>query len=296
MDQCQNLRVSQAPRFEPSRHPRPVLVHDWRDAEEFAVWHATAILGFEGVVGTEHGADGGIDLRGDDVLGQVKFHAKPVGRPDIQRLVGAARSTRSIFYSLSGFTEHAARFAATSGIALFSFTIYGDASPTNAAAEALIDTAEERAQVMTLRRQALLGEKAAEEELALRGAAHQARVGSWHAQLESDSSAQSRAVAQIRASTSHARLARSLGNREEALRLVEQTRDEFATVLALLALRRSLVPTKHLAYVVSSAERGLEECHRLSDSLSANGPVDSSLTSRVDANRRRRLAFSQAAI
>jgi hypothetical protein len=118
--------------FRPSRHGgREVLVSDWRDAEELAAWHLSTTLALTGVRLTDTGSDGGIDVEAPGLVAQVKCWSQPVGAPDLQRLVGAALGRIAVFYSLSGYTEQAFRYAEHAQIALFNFSIYGDVVPTN---------------------------------------------------------------------------------------------------------------------------------------------------------------------
>jgi len=63
-------------------------VSTWREAEEAAASHMRR-MGYAGVKLTTGGADGGVDVRASGAMAQVKFEAKPVGRPALQRLVGA---------------------------------------------------------------------------------------------------------------------------------------------------------------------------------------------------------------
>jgi hypothetical protein len=90
-------------------------------AERFAA-DACRQLGFEGARVTPPGADGGIDVidRQRNLYGQVKAWNKPVGRPDLQKLVGAtpANSVR-VFFSTSGYTQPAREYADTNKVALF---------------------------------------------------------------------------------------------------------------------------------------------------------------------------------
>ena len=126
--------------FLPSRHRRRILLVDWRDAEELAVWHMRR-LGFANATMTGPGADKGIDVvDGSRAAAQVKHLASPVGAPDVQRLVGAAHRALEyrLFDSLSGFTRQALEFASDSNVCLFTFTIYGDVVAANDGAAALL--------------------------------------------------------------------------------------------------------------------------------------------------------------
>ena len=69
------------------------VVMQWSDAEElsrdYLIW-----LGHKGVRCTGAGADGGVDVESSSLVGQVKMHNKPTGRPEIQRLFGIAAAEK----------------------------------------------------------------------------------------------------------------------------------------------------------------------------------------------------------
>ncbi|UFU03844.1 restriction endonuclease [Ruania suaedae] len=128
--------MSEPEPFVPSRHPKPVLVPQWEDAEEFAAWHMRS-LGFTDALNTPAGTDGGVDVRAQGAVAQVKHHDKPVGSPDVQQLLGVSRRSETpIFYSLRGYTLAAIQSAADV-VALFAYDIYGQAVPANPVAAAL---------------------------------------------------------------------------------------------------------------------------------------------------------------
>jgi hypothetical protein len=117
--------------FVPSRHTRPVLVADWRDAEELAQWHMRG-LGFADARLTSPGADGGVDVEAAEAIGQVKHYAGAVGAPEIQQARGAAHGTaHALFYALAGYTSAALAFAADAAVGLFTYNVYGDIEPAN---------------------------------------------------------------------------------------------------------------------------------------------------------------------
>lgn len=110
---------------------------DWQSAELAAVEHMKS-LGFIDAQKTQSGADGGIDVESSLAAAQVKFYASPVGRPDIQRLRGAAHDYRiSVFYSTGGYTKEAVQYADGAGVALFLMDPYGSAEPHSEFAEKL---------------------------------------------------------------------------------------------------------------------------------------------------------------
>jgi hypothetical protein len=89
------------------------------------------------------GADAGVDIEGPTVAAQVKFHRNRVGRPDVQRLHGAAEGRSAMFFSWSGYSKHAEEWADDNGIALFTYDLAGNVQSANDAAEDLIAEHEE---------------------------------------------------------------------------------------------------------------------------------------------------------
>ncbi|MGY1580899.1 restriction endonuclease [Streptomyces sp. MN13] len=68
----------------PARRP----VRSWQEAERnAAAWMRH--WGYHDAAARPGGADGGVDVRSARALGQVKFQAHAVGRPELQRLFGA---------------------------------------------------------------------------------------------------------------------------------------------------------------------------------------------------------------
>lgn len=125
--------------FRSSRHPREILLADWKDAEELAAWYMGEKLGMTGVRLTAPGADRGIDVTADVGVAQVKHQATPVGAPVVQGALGAGHGRQKVlFFALSGFTRQAADFAQQAGVALFSYDIYGSVTPRNAEANSLL--------------------------------------------------------------------------------------------------------------------------------------------------------------
>ena len=97
------------------------------EAEQVAA-HACRQLGFEGARVTPPGADAGIDVidRQRNLYGQVKAWSKPVGRPELQNLVGASPAgCVRVFFSTSGYTQPAREYANANGIALFTVSSAG---------------------------------------------------------------------------------------------------------------------------------------------------------------------------
>lgn len=111
--------------------PDSAFLLDWQSAEIAAVEHMKTI-GFIDAQLTKSGADGGLDAESSDAAAQVKFYANPVGRPDVQRLRGAAHEYRlALFYSTGGYTSEAVAYADQASVALFVMDAYGKATPAS---------------------------------------------------------------------------------------------------------------------------------------------------------------------
>jgi hypothetical protein len=95
-------------------------------------------MGFRDARRTPTGADGGIDVTAASAVAQVKMHAQPVGRPDLQRLHGAARGCRTLFFSLESYTNEARAWADEVGMALFRFDLQGEPFPVNSVAKTIM--------------------------------------------------------------------------------------------------------------------------------------------------------------
>jgi hypothetical protein len=120
-----------------------VLIRSWRDAEQVAsAWMRAN--GFPDAAATGEGADGGIDVISAAAVAQVKAHMNAVRRPEVQQLYGIAASDgrQPIFFSLAGYTADARVWADRVGMPLFSFDLQSQVTPTNAAAEHLVDRAD----------------------------------------------------------------------------------------------------------------------------------------------------------
>lgn len=96
--------------------------------------------GFDDARLTGRAADGGIDIVSRGGLAQVKYRASTTGRPDIQRLLGAAahRSNQELlFFSLGKYSKPAEEFAAQHGIALFRMCGTAKIVPANGTARSI---------------------------------------------------------------------------------------------------------------------------------------------------------------
>jgi hypothetical protein len=128
-----------------TERPEPREINSWQAAEaNGAAW--MRFWGFPDARVTESGSDGGIDIRATGAFAQVKREAKPVGRPAIQRLVGARGidvSRHLLFFSLSGYSQAAFDYAAQMGIALFQYSSVGMMTGVNYKARRIIADARE---------------------------------------------------------------------------------------------------------------------------------------------------------
>lgn len=106
----------------PGTPPGP-LIRNWSEAEMQTVLLLHRV-GFRGAKASAAGSDGGIDVAGAGVAAQVKWHATLVGRPDLQRLVGAAGSGRTlVFVSRAGYSAPAIAFADQVSMALLTLDV-----------------------------------------------------------------------------------------------------------------------------------------------------------------------------
>ena len=80
---------------------------------------------------TKTGSDEGIDVVARGAVAQVKHYGKRVGRPDVQKLVGASRGAQMFFFAQSGFSRHAVDYALEHNVALFEYDLDGNARPLN---------------------------------------------------------------------------------------------------------------------------------------------------------------------
>nr|WP_269457948.1 restriction endonuclease [Nocardioides scoriae] len=134
--------VNEVPRFEaPPIEPGGRVVSSWQEAEALAAWHMRQ-LGFDDAEMTPPGADGGLDVRANDAVAQVKHYATPIGAPVVQQLRGAAHGRgAALFYSLTGYTKAAVEYANAAAVALFTYDEGGVVRPLNHAAQTLHDRA-----------------------------------------------------------------------------------------------------------------------------------------------------------
>jgi hypothetical protein len=118
------------------------LIRSPDDAEQLAAeWMCH--LGFGDARCTPAGTDGGVDVRSQGAVAQVKAQLTPVGRPELQALYGVARAEgrQPLFFSLMSYTTAALTWADEVGMALFRFDHAGLVEAVNVAAEALVTAA-----------------------------------------------------------------------------------------------------------------------------------------------------------
>lgn len=120
--------------------PAPMRIRTPADAEEAAArW--IRYWGVDDALVTAAGADGGKDVDAREVVAQVKAHANPIGRPDIQNLYGVATAEGKtpLFFSLSDYTRQASEWADQVGVALFLFDLEAVPEPVNLAARRFVN-------------------------------------------------------------------------------------------------------------------------------------------------------------
>ncbi|MFF1281532.1 restriction endonuclease [Streptomyces sp. NPDC058299] len=108
-------------------------ISSWRQAEHNAArWMRH--WGYADATASPGGPDAGIDVRARNALGQVKYQAAQVGRPELQRFVGArpkGSTAQLIFFTGSDYTPTAVAYAQEWDIALFRYSLNGAMTPVN---------------------------------------------------------------------------------------------------------------------------------------------------------------------
>ncbi|USQ85567.1 restriction endonuclease [Streptomyces phaeoluteigriseus] len=120
----------------PPKPPARRQIQSWQEAEHnAAAWMRH--WGYEDARAQPGGSDGGVDVRSRRALGQVKYQAVAVGRPELQRLFGArgrALDKELLFFTGSSYAATAIEYAAENGIALFVYGLDGSMTAVNAPA------------------------------------------------------------------------------------------------------------------------------------------------------------------
>lgn len=119
--------------------PAPRLVRHWADAEAAAAaWMEWFGFGSARVCGGP--GDGGVDVRAQTAVAQVKDYGAPIAVGPVRELAGAAlvEGVDAVFFARSGYTRDAVDFADRAGIALFQFDLQGTVTASNPAARRLM--------------------------------------------------------------------------------------------------------------------------------------------------------------
>lgn len=163
----------------------------WQQAEAVTLQHMVN-MGFTDSFLTNSGADGGLDVAGGRAAAQVKWHSKPVGSPDVRNLVGAAHSHEyKLFYSASGYTPAAKKYANEAGVCLFRLGLDGAVVAENVGARTLATTAAAKSEDWS-HRMRLQRERRAEEKLELYAQEVASRAKALIRELSKQSGAPSR--------------------------------------------------------------------------------------------------------
>jgi hypothetical protein len=113
--------------------PQPMQISSWQQAElNAARWMRH--WGYTDATAHPGGPDAGIDVRATGALGQVKYQAAQVGRPELQRFVGArpyGSTAQLIFFTGSNYAPTAVAYAQEWNIALFTYRLDGAMTPVN---------------------------------------------------------------------------------------------------------------------------------------------------------------------
>lgn len=126
----------------------PPRAQEWDLAEQVAATFMRDHLLQSDAIATPGSGDSGIDVVCRQAVAQVKWHTNSVGRPDVQRLVGAGADHPGValaFFSRSGYSQGAIEYADRHNVSLFSY----DASqsrlfvPMNRAAVRWLSAAEQ---------------------------------------------------------------------------------------------------------------------------------------------------------
>jgi hypothetical protein len=113
--------------------PHPMQISSWQQAEHNAArW--MRYWGYADATARPGGPDSGIDVRATGALGQVKYQAAQVGRPELQRFVGArpyGSTAQLMFFTGSDYAPTAVAYAQEWNIALFKYRLDGAMTPVN---------------------------------------------------------------------------------------------------------------------------------------------------------------------
>lgn len=121
-------------------------IDTWQQAEHnAAAWMQH--WGYRDASALPGGPDHGVDVRATGAIGQVKFQGAAVGRPALQRLVGASDrpGDQLFFFTGSNYSAAAVTYADERRIALFQYDPWGRMTPMSTAAHTVVRTAADRA-------------------------------------------------------------------------------------------------------------------------------------------------------
>ncbi|MER5477537.1 restriction endonuclease [Streptomyces sp. NPDC002734] len=122
--------------------PGPMQIASWQEAERNAArWMRH--WGYRDATAKPGGADGGVDVKATGALGQVKYQAAQVGRPELQRFVGArpyGSTAQLIFFTGSDYASTAVAYAEEWNIALFRYRLDGVMMPVNGGARRIAES------------------------------------------------------------------------------------------------------------------------------------------------------------
>ncbi|MFJ5724823.1 restriction endonuclease [Streptomyces sp. NPDC093149] len=114
-------------------------ISSWQQAEHNAArWMRH--WGYSDATAHPGGPDSGIDVHAAGALGQVKYQATQVGRPELQRFVGArpqGSTAQLIFFTGSDYARTAVAYAQERDIALFTYRLDGTMTPLNDTARSI---------------------------------------------------------------------------------------------------------------------------------------------------------------
>lgn len=115
-------------------------IRTFQDAERNAALKMRS-MGFVDADVTTYGADGGIDVRADGALAQVKWSGAAVTRDELQKLFGArgcSFTQQLLFFAASAYSKPAVEYANRHGIAIFVYEPHGGLIARNLVAASLI--------------------------------------------------------------------------------------------------------------------------------------------------------------
>jgi hypothetical protein len=133
-----------SPSVHEEAQPATRQITSWQIAEtNAAAW--MRYWGYRDARVTSGGPDSGIDVRSSAALAQVKFEAHQVGRPVLQRLVGARgrdHGLELLCFTGTGYSAAAVEYGSEMDIALFTYDLSGAMRPINRSARSMVGRAD----------------------------------------------------------------------------------------------------------------------------------------------------------